>query len=199
MNYKLFENYLPIKTIAEYVYCPRAAIFMYLNWENDKRNVFLYEGELYHRQFQKTKLKHRRRGKQIRNILVFNHDLEIYGFCDAIEIKNSKLIPLEYKSGIPKLELYKKVQLALQSICLSEMFKTNIDYGFIYFRKLHRRVKVELNDEIKNYAIKVLKEFREKISKASIDLNKFPSCNHKGCSYYFVDHIFKTSPQLISK
>ncbi len=187
-NFALFEDYLPIKTVAEYAYCPRAAIYMYLNWENDLRNVFLYEGEMYHKRFQKLLVKHRVTGKQLRNFLVVSRKLKIYGICDSIEEKGDELIPIEYKSGYPEVENYHKIQLALQAFCLSEMFNKEVNFGIIYFRKIHRRKIIDLTSS-KDAALKLLEEFRKKIASGNIDLRDFPSCGKRGCSYFSVDNL----------
>jgi CRISPR-associated exonuclease Cas4 len=194
----LFKNsahYLPIKTVAEYAFCPRAAIYSYLNWENDVMNVFLYQGELYHKRSEKQKLKHRKNKKQKKKFFVFSKTIKVYGLCDIIETSFNKIYPVEYKSGRPVLYYYKKIQLALQSICLSEMFQQNVNEGIIFFYALQKRYRVNIDENLKKDALNILREFRNIIKNLNhINLKEIPSCGRKGCSYYSVDYL----PQVIS-
>ena len=182
------DNYLPIKTIAEYCYCSKAGLYMFLNWENNENNIFLYEGSLYHKNLNKINIKYRENKKQLKNMLVFNHKYKIFGFCDLVEVNKDLIIPIEYKAGYPRINFFHKIQLTLQALCLEEMLKKEIDFGYIYFYKINKRKKVIINEFLKNYAIQKINEFRKLIENIDFN-NKINGCSKKGCSYFYLDSI----------
>lgn len=180
------DEFLPIKMVAEYVYCPNAALFMYLNWVNNEKNIFLFEASLYHERSKRGTIKHRDKSIQQKNYFIFSQKHKIYGFCDMIERgKDEKTIfPVEYKFGNPQVTLSHKVQLALEVLCLSEMFSTQINYGFIYFYKTNSRVKIDISPSLTQFSISTLRKFRYYIKRSSV--NKISQCKRKGCSYFSV-------------
>ncbi len=187
------DKYLPIKIVAEYCYCPRGGLYMYLNWENNENNIFLYEGSLYHKNLNKIEVKYRKNKKQMKNMLVFSDRYKIFGFCDLVEFNKNLIIPIEYKSGYPKLNFFHKVQLTLQALCLENMLKKQINFGYIYFYKINKRKKVVIDKLLKNSVIQKINEFRNLIKNIEIN-SQIKGCNKKGCSYFYMD----TIPSMIS-
>lgn len=185
---KFFEDYISIKNIAEFIYCPRAGIYMYLNWYNDLTNPYLFKGTLFHNNLVKSKYKYRKNKVQYKNFLIFNRKLKVYGFCDLIEKHKDLIVPVEYKSGKPEINLFHKAHLCLEALCLSEMFKTPIDYGFIYFYQSNKRHKVIFDKKLENTVLEKIYEFKQIILHLN-SLNKYVGCNKKGCSYYIFDNI----------
>ncbi|MCS7183768.1 MAG: CRISPR-associated protein Cas4 [Patescibacteria group bacterium] len=182
-----FENYLPITYIAEFIYCPRGAVYMYFNWENNLKNKFLYEGYLYHKKIKSYQVKHRKNKLQRKNILLFNNDLKIYGFCDVVEFTFDKIYPVEYKSGLPRINDFNKSQLLLQCLCLEYMFNKKVEGGYIYFYKINKRFYLKFDTKFRNFVINKIFEFKsiiEKIKKTKIIGSSINLCNKRGCSYY---------------
>lgn len=188
LELKFFEDYIPIKTIAEFIYCPKAGIYMYLNWSNNLRNPFLFEGTLFHNRLVKSKYKYRNNKIQHKNFLIFNKKLKIYGFCDLVEKEGNYIIPVEYKSGKPEINLFHKSQLCLEAFCLSQMFKKPVKYGYIYFYKTNKRHKIIFNKSLQKIVLLKLFQFKKTISSLN-NFDKYSGCKKAGCSYYLFDTI----------
>ena len=90
----------------------------------------------------------------VRGMRVYSPILGISGDCDIVEFHQKKdgvfipsfegnyeVIPIEYKRGRPKEGEEDVLQLALQALCLEDMFCTTIPYGYIYYGETRRRQK----------------------------------------------------------
>jgi CRISPR-associated exonuclease Cas4 len=173
---------LPISVVAEYLYCPRSCFYkIFEAEENDGGNVPIVDGrnrhEIVHKETDSAKRKS--------NISVFSHALGLSGKLDLLEIEDSKYIPVEYKRGRTRDFPTIKIQLCLYVLCIEEMYKTYINTGFIYFFEDNKRMAVELNFSLRDTAIKIIKEIREKIGKNSI--REFPQIGSTlcdKCSYF---------------
>jgi CRISPR-associated exonuclease Cas4 len=67
--------------------------------------------------------------------------------------------PVEHKRGRPKKELWDKVQLCAQAMCLEEMLATDVPSGALFYGKTRRRVDVvfdmDLRRETEDTAIRL--------------------------------------------
>ena len=95
----------------------------------------------------------------------------ISGACDAVEFLpvNDGItlhgrdglwqpIPVEYKRGRSKVNNCDRLQVTAQAVCLEEMFSCVIDYGFIFYKEIRRREKVEITVEMRDELTKTLEE-----------------------------------------
>ena len=93
---------------------------------------------------------------------VCSRELGISGECDVVEFHKSsegvplhgregtyRIYPIEYKRGKQKDENYDVMQLVAQSMCLEEMFVTNITEGALYYAETRTRQKVTITTEMK--------------------------------------------------
>ena len=85
------------------------------------------------------------------------------GKCDCIEAVKADngciipavdfkvtLFPIEYKHGkVREDELEYKIQLCAEAMCLEEMYQTNIPEGEVFFLSSHKRLRVELSEELR--------------------------------------------------
>jgi len=181
------ENlYLPIKTVAEYFFCERAAFYMLMNWENNLENPFLYKGSQDHRAIEKMSYKHRSAGKITYRQPVISDKLRIFGFCDAVEFnKENNPRPIEYKTGRIRENRMHRAQLYLQAMCLEEMHGVAIPSGQIYFTGSRARRLIKFSKRGKELILDKLSELRDKIARA--DIRDFRPCGHPLCSYAAID------------
>ena len=90
--------------------------------------------------------------------------LGLYGVCDIIELHptdapvfytNSiyagkwSMYPVEYKHGKPKDHDSDLLQLVAQVMCLEEMYGLQIEEGAIFYNAIKHRLKVEINDSLR--------------------------------------------------
>lgn len=185
----LFEeenSYLPIKTVAEYFFCERAAFYMLTAWENNFENPFLYKGGQEHRTIDKIPYKHRSAAKIVYRHPVVSNKLRIYGFCDAVEFDiKGKPKPIEYKTGKVRQNIMHRVQLYLQAVCLGEMYRSPVVSGAIYFIGSRCRIEVMFSEREMLFILDKIKEFRYKIAQA--DIREFRACGSSLCSYSAID------------
>ena len=92
-----------------------------------------------------------------------SEELGLNGKCDCIEATRADngciipavdfkvtLFPIEYKHGMVREdELEYKIQLCAEAMCLEEMYQTNIPEGKIFFISSHKRLHVELTEELR--------------------------------------------------
>ena len=120
-----------------------------------QENVLTIEGHALHDKAHDPMSREKRKGKIIvRGMRVFSASLGISGDCDIVEFHQKKdgvfipsfegtyeVVPIEYKRGRPKEGEEDVFQLALQALCLEDMFCTTIPYGYIYYGETRRREK----------------------------------------------------------
>lgn len=180
------NSYLPIKTVAEYFFCERAAFYMFTGWENNLENQFIYKGSQDHRAIERMPYKHRVEGKIIYRQPVVSEKFRLYGFCDAVEFDVKKAPkPIEYKTGKIRENLMHRAQLCLQAICLEEMYGAPVKSGWIYFVGSRSRKEVRFTSAWKRFVLDKVEEFRNKIYR--LDIRDFRPCGHPLCSYSTID------------
>lgn len=130
------EEFLQLSGIQHFAFCRRqwALAYIELQWLENVRTV---EGRLLHEKAHDSSIKEKR-GELIitRALPVHSRELGVSGECDVVEFHQAeegislsgiegkyKVVPIEYKKGIPKADDIDAVQLAAQSMCLEEMHK----------------------------------------------------------------------------
>lgn len=172
------EEYLQIAEIQHFAFCPRQWALDYLEgqWQE---NVLTIEGHALHDKAHDPMSREKRKGKIIvRGMRVFSASLGISGDCDIVEFHQKKdgvfipsfegtyeVVPIEYKRGRPKEGEEDVFQLALQALCLEDMFCTTIPYGYIYYGETRRREKTVFSEEQRDTITKLLEQMRQYIAR----------------------------------
>ncbi|MBQ8121758.1 MAG: CRISPR-associated protein Cas4 [Ruminococcus sp.] len=168
------DEYLMLSGIQHFVFCRRqwALIHIEQQWEENYRTA---DGQVMHRNVHDAGF-HEKRGDLVisRAMAVSSQRLGISGECDAVEFRKDSsgieifglegrysVTPVEYKRGQPKEDLCDKMQLAAQAMCLEEMLCCRIDNGFLYYGETHRRLKVEINEQLRQDTENALREMHE--------------------------------------
>jgi CRISP-associated protein Cas1 len=153
-------DYLPVRMVNEYVYCPR--LFFYMWVENVFRESSdTVEGSAQHARVDKP-------GKGLpkpqetaldetihsRSAMLSSERLRVIAKMDLVEVEGGAATPVDYKHGKPRdgadrLELWPtdRVQLALQGIILREN-GYRCDDGVIFYQGTKQRVRVEFTDAV---------------------------------------------------
>ena len=96
--------------------------------------------------------------------------LEFWSSRTGIELKNSTGLwfpkVIEYKKGKPKKNLSDTLQLVAQIMCLEEMYSLEINSGEIYYKQINRRIRVELNETLRDEVRKTSKKCMSYMYKA---------------------------------
>ena len=168
------DEYLMLSGIQHFVFCRRqwALIHIEQQWEENYRTA---DGRVMHRNVHDAGF-HEKRGDLVisRAMAVSSQRLGISGECDAVEFRKDSsgieifglegrysVTPVEYKRGQPKEDPCDEMQLAAQAMCLEEMLCCRIDTGFLYYGETHRRLKVEINEQLRQDTENALREMHE--------------------------------------
>jgi len=190
------DDYLKLSGIQHFLFCRRQWALIHIEgvWQD---NSLTAEGHIVHERVHDTKLSEIRNGLlTIRGMSVKSEKLGISGQCDAVEFyKDSNgiklngheglwsLMPVEYKHGSAKKGDYDRAQLALQAICLEEMFCIPVTKGYLFYNETRRRECVEIDSELRSTVLDAVKEMRDYFSKGHTP-NVKVSKKCSNCSLY---------------
>lgn len=168
------DEYLMLSGIQHYVFCRRqwALIHIEQQWEENYRTM---DGNIMHKHAHDDAF-HEKRGDLIitRGMAVSSPYLGVSGECDIVEFRRNdngislcgqegkySVIPVEYKRGSPKIDESDKLQLAAQAMCLEDMLCCEILEGYLYYGETRHRMRVEINEELREQTKNVLEEMHE--------------------------------------
>lgn len=168
------EDFLLLSGIQHFAFCKRqwALIHIEQQWQENLRTV---EGGILHEKTHDHTIKEKRGDLIIsRSMSIFSRTLGITGACDVVEFHKSrdgitlhgreatyKPVPVEYKRGKPKQDNADVLQLCAQAMCLEEMLLCTIPEGYLYYGEPKRRLKVLLDEEIREQVKAICQEMHE--------------------------------------
>lgn len=193
MEYKE-EDFLLLSGIQHFVFCKRqwALIHIEQQWQENLRTI---EGEILHEKTHDNSIKEKRGDLIVsRGMGIFSRSLGITGTCDVVELYKAsdgvnifgrsgtyKPVPVEYKRGKPKEDDCDMLQLCAQAMCLEEMLLCEIPEAFMFYGETKRRLKIILDDELRERVKTMVYEMHELYDKRYTPKVKiFKSC--KSCS-----------------
>lgn len=193
MEYKE-EDFLLLSGIQHFTFCKRqwALIHIEQQWQENLRTV---EGGILHEKAHDNTLAEKRGDLIIsRGMGISSYTLGITGTCDIVELHRDldgvnifgrtgtyKPIPVEYKRGKPKEDDCDALQLCAQAMCLEEMLLCEIPEAYLFYGETKRRLKVILDDSLRERVITMSKEMHELYDKRYTPKVK-PSKGCKACS-----------------
>jgi CRISPR-associated exonuclease Cas4 len=190
------DELLPLSGIQHFSFCRRqwALIHIERQWQE---NGLTAEGRLMHNRADDPFFSEVRKGVIItRSAPVASYRLGLIGVCDVVEFtlapqgegvnlpgKEGTYLPapVEYKRGKEKADPCDEVQLCAQALCLEEMLSVQIPCGSLYYGETRRRVRVELNGELRDLVIGMAREMHTYFEKGYTPRVK-PSKACKSCS-----------------
>ncbi len=184
------DNLLMISGIQHFVFCRRqwALIHIEQQWAE---NLLTVSGEIMHKNAHDN-FSSEKRGELIisRGMPVCSYELGINGVCDVVEFHRAKegaivhgyegyykIIPVEYKHGAPKEDESDILQVVAQAMCLEDMFCTAVEEVHIYYGKTRRRLKLDVNSDIRNRVKEIVAEMHTLYERRYTPRVK----SHKGC------------------
>lgn len=184
------DNLLMISGIQHFVFCRRqwALIHIEQQWAE---NLLTVSGEIMHKNAHDN-FSSEKRGELIisRGMPVCSYELGINGVCDVVEFHRAKegaivhgyeghykIIPVEYKHGSPKEDESDILQVVAQAMCLEDMFCTAVEEVHIYYGKTRRRLKLDVNSDIRNRVKEIVAEMHTLYERRYTPRVK----SHKGC------------------
>lgn len=171
MNRYPEEEYLMISGIQHFAFCRRqwALIHIEYLWEE---NRLTSEGELLHKNAHNDHFTEKRPGILIsRGMRVSSSKMGMTGQCDVVECTKAdegailhghrgtwQLCPVEYKHGKDKKDESDILQLCCEAMCLEEMTRCRIPYGYLYYNEIRRRRRVIFTEELRKHVNETTKE-----------------------------------------
>ncbi|OOV35452.1 CRISPR-associated protein Cas4 [Candidatus Synechococcus spongiarum LMB bulk15M] len=173
------ELVVPISAIEHFAYCPRQCALIHCDgvWSDNEHTV---RGTRAHRRVDSGKHRRERGQLVLRGIPLWSEVLGLSGRADAVEIAEDDAIrPVEYKAGVrhgPTADL----QLCAQALCLEEMLKAEIPYGYVWYGGPRRRLRVDFTTALRNEVCGIVEEIREQLLSgqlpAAVDDERCSAC-----------------------
>ena len=172
------EEWLDVAGIQHFLFCRRqwALIHIEQQWQENLRTV---EGQIVHEKCHDGSL-HESRGDLlvVRALRISSARLGVSGVSDVVEFHREKTgarlhgheglwrpAPVEYKRGKPKVGEEDVSQLVLQALCLEEMLCCRIPVGYLFYDEIHRRQKVEITQDLRDFVLHTLAEMHKEYSR----------------------------------
>lgn len=161
------EDLLALSGIQHFAFCPRqwALIHIEGQWVD---NVATVQGKHLHERVDDPSFFESRGDVLVtRSVPLSSHVLGLYGVADMVEFHFDNVagvplparsgiwnpVPVEYKRGKPKGDSIDQVQLCAQAMCLEEMLKLVIPFGYIFYGTVRRRTKVVFNSVLRDEVV----------------------------------------------
>lgn len=168
------EDFLQLAGLQHFTFCRRqwALIHIEQQWEE---NVLTVKGNLFHEKVHDGYSSEKRKNVIIsRGMPVHSRTLGISGECDVVEFVRAEegiflprregkyiLYPIEYKRGRAKVTDEDRMQLTAQTICLEEMFLTEIPQAYLFYGETRRRECVEITEALREECRQLLWEMHQ--------------------------------------
>lgn len=168
------EDFLQLSGLQHFTFCRRqwALIHIEQQWVE---NVLTVKGNLFHEKVHDGYSSEKRNNVIIsRAMPIHSRSLGVSGGCDVVEFVRAEtgitlpgregkyiLYPIEYKRGRAKITDEDRMQLTAQTICLEEMFLTEIPQAYLFYGETRRRELVEISDNLKNECRKLIREMHQ--------------------------------------
>ncbi|GLI34276.1 CRISPR-associated protein Cas4 [Desulforhabdus amnigena] len=157
------EDLLPLSALQHLLFCERQCALIHIEqiWVE---NLYTAEGRVMHERVDSGRSESRRDVRLAFGLPLRSLRLGLTGKADAVEFHREegktggerssssplwRPFPVEYKRGRPKKELWDKVQLCAQAMCLEEMLDVEVPRGALFYGKTRRRVDVVFDAELR--------------------------------------------------
>lgn len=169
---------IPLSALQHYIFCPRQCALIHVEqaWAEDAATA---SGRLLHDKVDAGGLE-RRAGLRIARSLYLRSDrLGIAGIADAVEFRENRPYPVEYKLGRPKVHRADEVQLCAQALCLEEMFDTTLSEGALFYGATRRRQIVSFDTDLRALTERTIADVKTMIDSGITPppITK-PACKH---------------------
>lgn len=147
-----------ISAIEHYSYCPRQCALIHVE-DTYEENVYTVRGNLAHERVHAGINTMSGNIRVKRNVPVWSDRLHIRGRADLVEFRADGPHPVEYKVGKHR-GIHTNLQLCAQALCLEEMLGDPVPRGAIYSHHERRRHEIEINADLRQQTVAVIKEIR---------------------------------------
>ena len=152
------DDLLPLSGLQHLLFCERQCALIHVEqlWVE---NLYTAEGRIMHERVDSGRSESRGDVRLAFGLPLRSLRLGLVGKADVVEfhreegqaeLKQSGVLlwrpfPVEYKRGRPKKELWDKIQLCAQALCLEEMLGVDVPKGALFYGKTRRRMDVSFD------------------------------------------------------
>lgn len=176
-------NYLPLAYLNAWEYCPRRFYLEYVLGEMEE-NEHIILGRHLHRNIDQAGVFQEDEMLIHQQQWVWSDRLLVSGMIDAVEEREGKLIPVEYKKGRMAKHLNDHFQLCAAALCLEERTGRSLELGEIFYHANRRRQQVVFTPQLRQMteaAIVAARAAAEKAMPKPIDNpKKCQACSLQG-------------------
>ena len=156
------DDLLPLSALQHLLFCERQCALIHIEqlWVE---NLYTAEGRIMHERVDSGRSESRGDVRLASGLLLRSLRLGLSGKADVVEFHREageaegfhpgsplwRPFPVEYKRGRPKKELWDKVQLCAQAMCLEEMLGIEVPKGALFYGKTRRRVDVVFDADLR--------------------------------------------------
>jgi len=191
MEPQVHSEFIPIRMLNEFTYCPRLA---YLEWVAGewRENADTIEGRIQHRNVDKASgdleaITEFRETYSARSVSMSSATLGISTKMDLVESRDGAVIPIEYKKGTcPEKGPYlpEQVQVAAQALILRDN-GYHVTEGAIFYFGSRNRISVPLTDSLISITLQAIDDLKKTAQSETpppvlIDSPKCPRCSLVG-------------------
>ncbi|MDO4806811.1 MAG: CRISPR-associated protein Cas4 [Coriobacteriales bacterium] len=147
------DELLPLSGLQHLAYCERqcALIHMEQVWVESEDTL---RGEFFHERVDTVGYACADGVRAERRVRLTSKVLGLYGIADIVEFSSqdneTKIVPVEYKVGRPKLESWDRLQVAAQALCLEEMYGVRVNEGCLFYGETRRRERVSIGESLRD-------------------------------------------------
>lgn len=179
MNKYTDDELLSLSGIQHYAFCRRQWALIHIEHQWNE-NSLTAQGRIIHEKVDDPFFTESRKDCYItRSQPLVSYELGFYGVADMVEYhlaesgvplyqKNGlwQPVPVEYKRGKVKANNCDLVQVCAQAMCLEEMLHIEIMEGEIYYNEIRRRIKVDLNKELRDEVRRIADDMHNMFAKS---------------------------------
>jgi CRISPR-associated exonuclease Cas4 len=157
------DDLLPLSALQHLLFCERQCALIHIEqlWVE---NLYTAEGRIMHERVDAGGRESRGDVRLAFGVALRSLRLGLTGRADVVEIHREqgedgrnatgsplwRPFPVEHKRGRPKKELWDKVQLCAQAMCLEEMLAVEVPRGALFYGKTRRRVDVDFDADLRS-------------------------------------------------
>lgn len=185
---------IPVRMLNEHVYCPRLAYLMWVQGEF-RHNEFTVDGAIKHRRVDTQSGKLPEAPEEdtrihARSVTLSSEKLGLIAKMDLVEGEGAVVAPVDYKRGKRPHKIAsgvyepEQVQVCAQGLLLEE-HGYSCPEGIVYFVASKERVRIPLDDDLRNRTLAAMEAMREiagsgRIPAPLADSPKCPRCSLAG-------------------
>lgn len=169
------EPIVSISALEHFAYCPRQCALIHCDgvWSDNAHTV---RGTHAHQRVDSGRHRQERGRLVLRAIPLWSEALGLSGRADAVEIKDGKVTPVEYKAGT-RHGIAADLQVCAQALCLEEMLEVDIPHGYVWYGGPRRRLQVDFTPTLRREVRETVCRIRQQLTTG--DLPAAP--NDKRC------------------